>query len=556
MNHHDEHRTCRILVLDNDPGDLYAASLSRPETSDDGLIYDLALTTSGEEAVQAVTKSLEQGKPFSMVLVDVRPDTAPDGVDTAERIRSLDPEVEIAVLGGTSEDLLEEINRRVPPCHKLMYLEKPFSARLLRQTALSLCTKWRSRVESTRITEGLAREMEERINAQRDMEDQFRQVQKMEALGTLAGGIAHDFNNILGVIMGYAEIIADDAGEDEMLNRRIDQILSAGRRARDLIDQILNFSRQTPQERKSTHLGEQIDEAMKIIQASTPAHIGVEVAKHSQDDLASVDPSQLQQIVMNLCSNAAQALGGREGTILVELDDVPEDDPNGPGLDTPEWFLRLTVSDNGPGVPKDVQDRIFDPFFTTKPPGQGTGIGLSVVHGIVKNHEGLVVLESEPGQGATFRVYLPRARRPSTQLTPAPPESVLVPLHGRVLFVDDEKPLVDIGKEMLTELGFDVVARTSSVEALEAFRNRPKSFDMVITDYSMPNMTGLQLARELLKLRPGLPILLCTGFSEAVSKDRVRALGISDLVMKPILRSKLIESVSRLLDNQNEKKSA
>ena len=551
MTHSDEHRTCRILVLDSDShlrGE-YAATLSQPETSDDGLIYDLTLVDSGERAVATVAESLEQGRPFSMAVVDVRPDAAPDGVDTAERIRRQDPEVEIVALGGDSEAPLEEINRRVPPCHKLMYLEKPLSGRVLRQTALSLCAKWRSRVESTRLTEDLAREMEERINAQRDMEDQFRQVQKMEALGTLAGGIAHDFNNILGVMMGYAEIIADDAGEDEMLTRRIQQILLAGRRARDLIDQILNFSRQTPQERKSTHLATQIDEAMKIIRASTPSTVSVEVANRCQDDLATVDPSQFQQIVMNLCSNAVQALAEDGGTILVEIDDVADDDPNAAGLDSPEWYLRLTVADNGPGVPKDVQDRIFDPFFTTKPPGQGTGIGLSVVHGIVKNHEGLVVLDSEPGQGAAFHVYLPRARRP-VGATPEP-AAVFVPDHGRVLFVDDEKPLVDIGREMLVELGFEVVARTSSVEALEAFRNRPESYDMVITDYSMPNMTGLQLARELLKLRPGLPILLCTGFSEAVSKDRVRALGISDLIMKPILKSKLIESVSRLLDGKN-----
>ncbi|MBU1247265.1 MAG: response regulator, partial [Proteobacteria bacterium] len=220
------------------------------------------------------------------------------------------------------------------------------------------------------------------------------------------------------------------------------------------------------------------------------------------------------------------------------------------GMDGTDWFVRLSVTDTGPGMEPEVMERIFDPFFTTKRTGEGTGLGLSVVHGIVKNHGGIIEVVSEPGQGTTFHVYLPRV---DSELALEPlEESVLLPGQGRVLFVDDELPLAEIGREMLQGFGFEVVVRTSSIEALEAFRFRPGDFDLVVTDHFMPNMNGLDLAREMLDIRPGMPIILCTGFSDALSYKRIRSLGISSMIKKPILKSKLIAAVGRLLEPTGE----
>ncbi|MDD4953012.1 MAG: ATP-binding protein, partial [Desulfovibrionaceae bacterium] len=391
------------------------------------------------------------------------------------------------------------------------------------------------------------------ITERKRLEEQLRLAQKMEALGTLAGGIAHDFNNILGVIMGYAEIIREGADKGTGLGRRVDEIIRAGNRARDLVNQILNFSRQGPQERRSLKAAPLIKEALKLLRASLPVDIEIETRITAKDDGITADPTQVHQILLNLCANAAHAMKGSGGRLGVTLADVGEQDEVQPPAELGQgrWYLRLTISDTGHGMDQEVLDRIFDPFFSTKKPGEGTGMGLAVVHGIVKSHGGAVTVRSEPGKGSEFHVFLPKAaglKRPAL-----PPRPVLVPSQGKVLFVDDEKPLVDIGQEMLTGFGFEVVARTSSVEALEAFRFRPDDFDLVVTDQYMPNMTGLELAQEILKIRPDIPIILCTGFSEAASYERIRSMGVSDFVMKPILKHELIESIARLLNPDQDR---
>ena len=379
------------------------------------------------------------------------------------------------------------------------------------------------------------------------LERQLRHAQKMEAIATLAGGIAHDFNNILGVIMGYAEIVLTGAAKDPGLERRVREILAAGSRARDLVNQILNFSRQAPQERHSLKLAPLIKEALKLLRSSLPANIAMRTDLRTEDDLVLADPTQVHQILLNLCGNAAHAMRESGGGLDVVLTGASE--PGGPplpaGLGDGRFYLRLTVRDTGHGMPPDVQERIFDPFFTTKKPGEGTGMGLAVVHGIVKRHDGAVTVESEPGKGTAFHVFLPRAQALERPVEAAEP--VLLPTKGRILFVDDEKPLVDIGREMLEGFGFEVVARTSSVEALEAFRHRSRDFDLVLSDQSMPNMTGVELAREILRIREDIPIVLCTGFSEGLSLERLRSMGIADCIMKPLLKRQLVECVGRLL---------
>ncbi|WP_353616792.1 response regulator [Desulfovibrio sp. Huiquan2017] len=388
------------------------------------------------------------------------------------------------------------------------------------------------------------------ISEPKRLEDQLRQSQKMEALGTLAGGIAHDFNNILGVILGYAEIIESGAEPDSGLERRIGEISRAGRRARDLVTQILNFSRQGPQERHAMTLTPLIKEALKLLRSSVPSNVAIVTRLETDRDQVMADPTQMHQILLNLCGNAAHAMRETGGTMTITLADVRAGDPVLPpeDLGKGERFVRLTVEDNGPGIDPDVVERVFDPFFTTKRQGEGTGMGLAMVHGIVKRHDGYLELENRPGQGASFHVFLPRNSEAVRIEADIPAD--LVFREGRILFVDDEKPLTDIGREMLEACGFEVVARTSSIEALEAFRFRPRDFDLIITDQAMPNMTGMEFAREVLKIRPGIPIILCTGFSDAVSYDRLRDIGIGDFIMKPILKHDLVAAISRLLSRE------
>lgn len=389
------------------------------------------------------------------------------------------------------------------------------------------------------------------ITERKQLEEQLRLAQKMEALGTLAGGIAHDFNNILGVIMGYAEIIQNSAEPGTGLERRVGEIMSAGGRARDLVIQILNFSRQGPQERQPMNLAPLSKEVLKLLRSSMPANVEIDVKVSAGDDRILADATQVHQILMNLCANAGHAMRETGGRLAVEIADAAEVDaaiiPEEVGR--PEWFVRLTVSDTGHGIEPEVLDRVFDPFFTTKELGEGTGMGLSMVHGIVRKHEGHVHVESTPGQGTTFRVYLPRT--PNLVRPDVESGTQLVFTKGRILFVDDEKALVDVGSEMLKGFGFEVVTRTSSIEALEAYRHRADDFDLVITDQAMPNMTGIELSREILKVRPDQPIILCTGFSEAVSYERIREIGIGDFIMKPILKHELMKSIANMLGEKD-----
>ncbi|MEF2231753.1 MAG: response regulator [Pseudodesulfovibrio sp.] len=671
------------LIRESEPP--WAEALS---AEPDKPVFDVTARAAGREAVDEVREALARRAPFAVAFIEIHlEDGGGDmaGLDAAEAIRSADPNIEIVLLSSRAGVPLKEINRRIRPPDKLLYVQKPFRSPELRQIATSLAAKWDTENRLRELNETLASKVEARtaeLNAanrrlRRDiakraavlrelqaseeryrllfekdisgnfaadgdgvildcnaafarlvgfaspqdaqgadvfelwdamgapepllglvmrhnrltnhevvlergaarrhllvnfdaqvseageleevrgylfditepkrLEEQLRQSQKMEALGTLAGGIAHDFNNILGVILGYAEIIHNSAEEGSGLERRVTEITRAGKRARDLVNQILNFSRQGPQERHPMTLAPLVKEALKLLRSSVPANVEIISRIETDRDSVLADPTQIHQIMLNLCGNAAHAMGEAGGTLTVTLADVREDDHFAPprGMGRPERFVRLSVADTGPGVDPEVVDRIFDPFFTTKRQGEGTGMGLAMVHGIVKRHDGHVELDNRPGRGAAFHVFLPRtsdAERPAAEAA-----SDLVFREGRILFVDDEKPLVDIGREMLQSCGFEVVTRTSSVEALEAFRHRAADFDLVITDQTMPNMTGMELAREILRIRPNMPIILCTGFSDAVSYDRLRDIGIGDFIMKPILKHDLIGSISRLL---------
>ena len=386
------------------------------------------------------------------------------------------------------------------------------------------------------------------ISHEIEMEEKLSQAQKMESIGTLAGGIAHDFNNILFPIIGHAEMLLDDLPEDGSIQNSLNQIYTSALRARELVKQILAFSRQEKNELKLMKMQPIIKEAMKLIRSTIPTTINITQNLQSDCRPVSADPTQIHQIVMNLATNAYHAMEENSGELKVNLKEIElsEHDLISPDM-SPGLYACLSIADTGMGMNKDVMDRIFDPFFTTKEKGKGTGMGLSVVHGIVKQMNGEIQVYSEPGKGTEFHIYLPIVKTDfKTQET-----RTNEPIQGgteSILLIDDEEGIITIEKLALERLGYQVTSRTSSLEALEAFRFDPKKFDLVITDKAMPNMPGEKLVVELIKIRHDIPILLFTGFSESMSEEKIKSLGIKGLLLKPIIIKDLAKKIRETLD--------
>jgi len=400
---------------------------------------------------------------------------------------------------------------------------------------------------------GIVRDISERMksNKERDeLVDQLRQTQKMEAIGTLAGGIAHDFNNILATVIGYSEISLDDVDEGSELEENIRTIYAAGKRAKDLVKQILTFARQTDEERQPIRIRDVIEETLRFLRPTIPTSIEFVMNLESSSSVMA-NAVQLQQIILNICANASDAMEERGGSLEIALDDVelgPADRGGDPELE-PGRYTRIRISDNGMGIPEEHLGSIFNPYFTTKRPDRGSGLGLSVVHGIVASYGGAITVQSRNGLGTTFSVYLPLTKniyeiaKESSQTFPSG--------HERILFVDDEPAIVDLTKLSLEKLGYDVTVRTSSLEALELFKHKPDYFDLVITDMTMPHLTGDKLAAQLIAIRDDIPILLCTGYSGTISKKKAREIGVKDLIMKPIVKRELATVVRCALDGVN-----
>ncbi len=382
------------------------------------------------------------------------------------------------------------------------------------------------------------------------LESQLRQAQKMEALGTLAGGIAHDFNNILSAVIGYTELAMQDTDDESPAHANMKEVFKAAKRAADLVAQILTFSRRTEQERKPLLLAPIMKEALKLLRGTLPSTIDIQQKIAADCPPVLADATQMHQVIMNLCTNAYHAMREQGGMLDVSLGviEFQEEKEAGNLIIPPGKYARMSISDTGHGMSPEVRDRIFEPYFTTKRGRDGTGLGLSTVHGIAKIHDGAVTVYSEEGEGTTFNVFLPICSPDVEEQEKGKAAPPLPRGNGElILVVDDEEAIVQMVEIAMRHLGYDVEAHGSSVKALEAFENNPERFDCIITDQTMPTLTGADLARRVLQVRPNIPIVLCSGFSEAINDEKARELGIREYIMKPMTTRVLAEAVHRIL---------
>lgn len=505
-----------------------------------------------------------------VVLVDLRMPEV-DGLDVLDMVTRESPETPVIVVSGTGvlQDAIEALRLGawdyiLKPIEDMALLEYAVRKALERSKLLIENRKHHEHLEieirkrtaeleeRTRALEEVNRHLQKEIIDHKRTEELFRQAQKMEAIGTLAGGIAHDFNNILFPILGYAQMTVDDVPLESLARRNLEGIIKAANRATELVRQILAFSHQGEHEQKHLKIQPIIKESLKLLRSTLPATIEIRQNIVSECGTVLADPIQIHQLMMNLCTNAYHAMRDNGGILEVILEEIilrPEDMSCCPDM-PPSQYLKLTIGDTGHGIAENITERIFDPYFTTKKIGEGTGLGLSVVHGIVKTHNGHIAVYSDPGQGTTFHVYLPLLERKPEVSDEMPEEALPIGRNEKILLVDDELPIIHMMKQMLERLGYHVTEQSSSTQALKLFQCHPENFDLVITDMTMPHMTGIRLSEELMRIRADIPIILCTGFSETITADMIKTVGIREYVMKPILQHEMAGTVRRVLDEK------
>jgi len=399
-------------------------------------------------------------------------------------------------------------------------------------------------------------ELRESQQALRHSEKLLQQAQKMEAIGRLAGGIAHDFNNVLSGIIGYTEIMLLNETGESTRKSQLQQVLSGGKRARDLVKQILTFSSNSQSAKQPLDLRQLVEETLTLLRVSVPVVIELKQELADNCGMVLADPTQFHQVLMNIFTNASHAMEKTGGVLTISmrpLDKLPEE-LHDSQLDLHKNYVEIAISDTGPGIPEEILDRIFDPFFTTKEKGKGTGMGLSVVYGIIKDMQGRIVVNSQIGAGTTFSIYLPTIEQGET--APEPKMQEAQPASGgTIMVVDDEEMVLGVMQAMLEQMGYSVRVFARSFDALEEFRTHPEDYDMIITDYAMPGINGMELAERCIAIAPEIPILLCTGFSDKINDTLARSRGVKAFVYKPIDRTLLAELVDRVLHHQTHQQS-
>jgi len=382
-----------------------------------------------------------------------------------------------------------------------------------------------------------------------ELQKRLQQAQKMEAIGNLAGGIAHDFNNILFPIIGMSEMLMEDLSSGSPEHKYAHAIYKAGHRAKELVAQILAFSRQSDQKKMPIRFQNILEEVLKLCRATIPANIKIDQKIQRNCGFIMGNATQLHQVAMNLITNAYHAVQEKNGKIIVALEEIKIDRTNltDTGIHSGKYLL-FTVSDDGTGMTDKVKNKIFEPYFTTKEQGKGTGLGLAVVYGIVKEYGGEIEVETQIGSGTIFSVYLPLMSQSENQGA-AEIKTEIKMGHEHILLVDDDAAVANLEQQILERLGYQITMRTGSLDAVEVFRSNPDAFDIVITDMTMPNMTGDQLAEEILSIKPDIPIVICTGFSERINKEQAEAIGVKGFLMKPVVKSDLASMVRKVLDD-------
>ena len=404
---------------------------------------------------------------------------------------------------------------------------------------------------------GVIRDVTDRKETEKEkikLEKQLQQSCKMEAIGTLAGGIAHDFNNILGAILGYSEFIQQAVSSDSSIGSDIDNVITSAKRGANLVQQVLTFSRKTSNRKDVLHPHLLVREAIEMLRATLPSSISIEATIDPDCGMVLANPTSIHQIVVNLCTNALHAMHGNRGTLRVYLQRqrLSPAEMDGKTSLPPGDFIVLTVSDTGQGMDSATIKRIFDPYFTTKELGDGTGLGLALVHSIIQDCSGFIDVESSVGDGSTFKVFFPAVKEPASQPVVSVPKDKATRSAGneRILIVDDELLLVKINEKRLQALGYKVTGVTDSIEALSIFRNQPDSFDLLITDQTMPGLTGEKLAKAVLEIKPTIPVIICTGHSDTFSKEEALSMGIKKYTFKPLMGDELLDAVEEVLDNK------
>ena len=415
----------------------------------------------------------------------------------------------------------------------------------LRKSRMELDQKVAQR---TRELEDTYAQLRQEVMERKEIEKKLLHAHKMEAIGTLAGGIAHDFNNILSTILGYAQIAKHDAPPGSSFADDLDKVLIAANRAKDLVTQILAFSRQSNVERIPMKVQTLLKEALKMLRPSIPTTIKIKQDIDPDSKTIVADPTQVHQIIMNLCTNAYHAMEETGGLLSIELKtSVIDTEAQCMELQiNPGEYVELSVRDTGSGIESDVIGKIFDPYFTTKEAGKGTGMGLAITYGIITDYGGTITVESVLGEGTTFHVFFPAADQESLPVAKEP--EVIPSGTERILFVDDDEILAEMSKDMLERLGYIVTEKRSSFEALEAFKKTPDAFDVIITDQTMPGMIGSDLARRMLQIRPDIPIILCTGFSNLIDENSAKTIGIKEFALKPLTMETIAKLIRKALD--------